>query len=172
MWGLAHFNLCSKLKFSHFHYTLNSLRGWDSTRGFEISNTLAFLPLALLQHIYLYQHTFVFTCFNTFKSYPREATSSTRLPKSLISIELSNTGCFLFTGQRWANNSVFEYYSNTWGRILVFVFVFGWLFETEYYSYSYSGDFLKTNIIRIRIRVIFSNRILFVFVFGWFSQTE
>ena len=74
--------------------------------------------------------------------------------------------------QRWANNSVFEYYSNTWGRILVFVFVFGWLFETEYYSYSYSGDFLKTNIIRIRIRVIFSNRILFVFVFGWFSQTE
>ena len=57
--------------------------------------------------------------------------------------------------QRWANNSVFEYYSNTWGRILVFVFVFGWFFETEYYSYSYSGDFLKPNIIRIRIRVIF-----------------
>ena len=74
--------------------------------------------------------------------------------------------------QRWANNSVFEYYSNTWGRILVFVFVFGWLLETEYYSYSYSCDFLKPNIIRIRIRVIFSNRILFVFVFGWFSQTE
>ena len=59
------------------------------------------------------------------------------------------------SSQRWANNSVFEYYSNTWGRILVFVFVFGWLFETEYYSYSYSGDFLKPNIIRIRIRVIF-----------------
>ena len=74
------------------------------------------------------------------------------------------------TPQRWANNSVFEYYSNTWGRILVFVF--GWFLETEYYSYSYSGDFLKTNIIRIRIRVIFWNRILFVFVFGWFSQTE
>ena len=56
------------------------------------------------------------------------------------------------TSQRWANNLVFEYYSNTWGRILVFVFVFGWLFETEYYSYSYSGDFLKPNSIRIRIR--------------------
>ena len=74
--------------------------------------------------------------------------------------------------QRWADNSVFEYYSNTCGRILVFVFVFRWLFETEYYSYSYSGNFLKPNIIRIRIRAIFSNRILFVFVFGQFSQTE
>ena len=52
--------------------------------------------------------------------------------------------------QRWANNSVFEYYSNTWGRILVFVFVFGWLFETKYYSH-----FLKPNIICIRIWVIF-----------------
>ena len=47
----------------------------------------------------------------------------------------------LWMKQRWANNSVFEYYSNTWGRILVFVFVFGWLFETEYYSYSYLGFF-------------------------------
>ena len=64
---------------------------------------------------------------------------------------------YIVSHQRWANNSVFEYYSNTWGRILVFVFVFGWFFETEYYSYSYSGDFLKPNIIRIRIRVIFSN---------------
>ena len=86
--------------------------------------------------------------------------------------------------QRWANNSAFEYHSNTWGRILVFVFVFGWLFwnrilflfvfgrfsQTKYYSYSYSGDFLKPNI--IRIRQIFSNRISFVFVFGQFSQTE
>ena len=33
--------------------------------------------------------------------------------------------------QRWANNSVFEYYSNSWGRILVFVFVFGRNFQTE-----------------------------------------
>ena len=41
------------------------------------------------------------------------------------------------------------------------------ILEAEYwYSYSYSGDFLKPNIIRIRIRVIFSKRILFVFVFG------
>ena len=77
--------------------------------------------------------------------------------------------------QRWANNSVLKYYSNAWGRILVFVFVFGWFFETEYYSYS--GDFLKTecylylylgnffNPNIIRIRVIFSNRIVFVFDF-------
>ena len=57
--------------------------------------------------------------------------------------------------QKWANNSVFEYYSITWGRILVFVFVFRWLFETKYYLYSYSSDFLKPNIIRIRIQVIF-----------------
>ena len=35
----------------------------------------------------------------------------------------------------------------------MFVFVFGWLFETEYDSYS--ADFLKPNIIRIRIRVTF-----------------
>ena len=90
-----------------------------------------------------------------------------------IIVTIAFVNAFLFhSDQRWANNSVFEYYSNTWDRILVFVFVFGWLFETEYYSYSYSGDFLKTNIIRIRIRVIFSNRILFVFVFGWFSQTK
>ena len=34
-------------------------------------------------------------------------------------------------GKRWGNNSVFEYYSNTWGQILVFIFVFGWSFETE-----------------------------------------
>ena len=33
--------------------------------------------------------------------------------------------------QRWANNSVFEYYSNSWGRILVFVFVFGRFFQAE-----------------------------------------
>ena len=42
--------------------------------------------------------------------------------------------------QRWANNSVFEYYSNTWGRILVFVLGF---LGTEYYSYS--ADFLESN---------------------------
>ena len=42
-----------------------------------------------------------------------------------------------------------------WNRIL---FVFGWFSQTEYYSYSYSGNF--------------SNRILFVFVFGWFFRTE
>ena len=54
--------------------------------------------------------------------------------------------------QRWANNSVFEYYLNTWGQILVFVF----------------GDLLKPNI--IRIRMIFSNRISFVFVVGYFFK--
>ena len=43
--------------------------------------------------------------------------------------------------QGWTNNSV------------LFEFVFGWLFETEYYSYSYLGDFLKPNIIHIRIQV-------------------
>ena len=82
----------------------------------------------------------------------------------------------------------------SWSQIL---FVLGRFSQTEYYSYSYSGDFLKPNIICIRIRAIFSNRILlvfvfsdflkpniiciwaifsnlisFVFVFGWFSQTE
>ena len=57
------------------------------------------------------------------------------------------------SAQGWRNNSVFEYYSNTWCRKLVFL-------------YSYSGDFLKPNIIRIRIRAIFSNWILFVFVLG------
>ena len=45
--------------------------------------------------------------------------------------------------------------------------------EAEYwYSYLYSGDFFKPNTIRIRIRSIFSNRIIFVFVFGRFLQTE
>ena len=62
--------------------------------------------------------------------------------------------------QRWANNSVFEYYSNTWGRILVFIFVIGWLFETKYYSYS--GDFLKPNVIHI---CNFSNQIPLGFLF-------
>ena len=59
--------------------------------------------------------------------------------------------------QRWANNSKFEYHSNTSGWILVFVFIFGWLFETEYhlYLYSYLGDFIKPNIICIGIWVIF-----------------
>ena len=60
--------------------------------------------------------------------------------------------------QRWANNSVFEYYLNTWGWILVFVFIFSWLFETDYYSYSYSGNCSK--------------RLVFVFVVGSFRQTE
>ena len=60
--------------------------------------------------------------------------------------------------QRWANNSVFEYYSNN--------------IRIPKYSYSYSVDIFKPNNIRIRIRVIFSNRIIFVFVFGWFFQTE
>ena len=40
-----------------------------------------------------------------------------------------------------------------WNRIL-FVFVFRWFSQTEYYSYSYSGNFLKPNIICIRIWVI------------------
>ena len=57
--------------------------------------------------------------------------------------------------QRWANNLVFKYYLNSCGRILVLVFVFGWLFKTEYYLYSNSGNFLKPNIICISIRVIF-----------------
>ena len=60
--------------------------------------------------------------------------------------------------QRWANNSVFEYYSNN--------------IRIPKYSYSYLVDIFKPNNIRIRIRVIFSNRIIFVFVFGWFFQTE
>ena len=60
--------------------------------------------------------------------------------------------------QRWANNSVFEYYSNN--------------IQIPKYSYSYSDDIFKPNNIRVRIRVIFSNRIIFVFVFGWFFQTE
>ena len=75
--------------------------------------------------------------------------------------------------QRWANNSVFEYYSNTWGRILVFIFVFGWLFETEYYSYSYSGDFLKPNNIRIRIRwEFFPNTICILLSIDTFDEPK
>ena len=70
----------------------------------------------------------------------------------------------------WANNSVFEYYSNTWGWILVFEFVFGWLFKTEYYSYSYSVDFLKPNIIRIRIRVIFQTEYYLYLYLGDFLK--
>ena len=62
------------------------------------------------------------------------------------------------TGQRWANNSVFEYiriiwteyiripnYSVLFKNRILFVFVFGWNFQTEY--------------IRIRIRFKISNRI-------------
>ena len=41
---------------------------------------------------------------------------------------------------------------------ILFIFVFGWFSQPEYYSYSYSSNF--------------PNRILFVFVFGWFSKTE
>ena len=61
-------------------------------------------------------------------------------------------------GQRWANNSVFEYiriiwteyiripnYSVLFKNRIIFVFVFGWNFQTEY--------------IRIRIRLKISNRI-------------
>ena len=58
--------------------------------------------------------------------------------------------------QRWANNSVFEYYSNN--------------IRIPNYSYSYSVVIFKPN--NIRIRVDFSNRIIFVFVFGEFFQTE
>merc|ERR1711978_454739 len=57
-----------------------------------------------------------------------------------------------YARQRRANNSVFEYYSNN--------------IRIPKYSYSYSVDIFKPNNIRIRIRVIFSNRIIFVFVFG------
>ena len=58
------------------------------------------------------------------------------------------------------------YYPNRGERIIRYSNIIR-ILEAEYlYSYSYSGDFLKPNIIRIRIRVIFSNRILFVFVFG------
>ena len=60
--------------------------------------------------------------------------------------------------QRWANNSVLEYYSNN--------------IRIPKYSYSYSVDIFKPNNIRIRIRVIFSNRIIFVFVFGHFLELE
>ena len=59
---------------------------------------------------------------------------------------------------RGENNSVFKYYSHTSGRILVFVFLFGWLFETKYYSFSYSGYFLILSFIRIRIVVIFQTK--------------
>ena len=97
------------------------------------------------------------------------------------------------------NNSVFEYYSNniritnysysysvifgrpniiririrsfSEGRIL-FVFVFGHFWKTEYYSYSYSVIFRRPNIIRIRIRSFSEGRILFVFVFGHFRKAE
>jgi len=68
--------------------------------------------------------------------------------------------------QRWANNSVFEYYSNiiriTNIRIrirpqietrILFVFVFVQKFGSEYYSYSYSSRNLGPNIIRICIRL-------------------
>ena len=42
-------------------------------------------------------------------------------------------------------------YSNSWGRIVIFVFVFGRYFQTEHYLYSYSDDFSKPNSIRIRM---------------------
>ena len=83
------------------------------------------------------------------------------------------------SSQRWANNSVFEYirivwteyirkpnYSMLFKNRIIFVFVFGRYFQTEY--------------IRIRIRLLFFNRIysysysliifqpnIFVFVFGF-----
>ena len=48
-----------------------------------------------------------------------------------VNIELVSSSARVAPVQRWANNSVFEYHSNTWGRILVFVFVFGWFFQAE-----------------------------------------
>ena len=63
-------------------------------------------------------------------------------------------------------------YSNSWDRIVIFVFVFGRYFQTEYFLYLYSDDFSKPNTIRIRIRMIFQTRIVFVFVFGWSLKTE
>ena len=87
-------------------------------------------------------------------------------------------------GQRWADNSVFEYiqivrteyirkpnYSVLFKNRIIFVFVFGFNFQTE--------------CIRIRIRFLFLNRIhsysysvfifepnIFVFVFGFYFWTE
>ena len=74
--------------------------------------------------------------------------------------------------QKWANNSVFEYYSNSWGRILVFVFVFGWFFSNRIILYSYLVDFFKPNNKSIRIWLIFSNGVIFVFVFAHFWKVE
>ena len=42
----------------------------------------------------------------------------------------------LWQWQCWANNSVFEWYLNSQNRIVIFVFVFGRYFHTEWYSYS------------------------------------
>ena len=87
---------------------------------------------------------------------------------------------YMFLHERWANYSVFEWYSNSWEQIVIFVFIFVRYFQTEYYSYSYSDDFSNPNSIRIRLRIrlkfciriqpYFWTRI--VFIFAQISQTE
>ena len=54
--------------------------------------------------------------------------------------------------QRWVNNSIFEWYSNSWHWIVILVFAR--YFPTEFSSYSY----LKLNI--------------FIFIFAWFSKPK
>ena len=62
--------------------------------------------------------------------------------------------------QRWGNNSLVKWYSNSWDQIVIFVF-------RRYFHFSFSGDFSKQNNICIHIWLIFQKRILFVFVFCW-----
>ena len=57
---------------------------------------------------------------------------------------------------------------------MIFVFVFGHFWETEWYSYLFSVIFGKPNNICICIRSFLGNRIIFVFIFGhfWFWENE
>ena len=131
----------------------------------------------------------------TFKLFRHEKTFAQHLHLSALSPEITKTSqpptrrqrwpppCKP-PGQRWANNSVFEYirivrteyirkpnYSVLFKNRIIFVFVFGFNFQTE--------------CIRIRIRFLFLNRIhsysysvfifepnIFVFVFGLYFETE
>ena len=70
------------------------------------------------------------------------------------SFTIANTGTVQvqFRGERIIQ------YSNSWDRIVIFVFVFGRYFLSEYYLYSYSEYFSKLNI--------------FVFVFTWFFKPK
>ena len=95
---------------------------WEDFDWLCIRCVLCLLVLPLSSLLYVYQTILICQDFS----------ADTELQLAWPSAEV----------QRWENNSVFVYYSNTWGWILVFVCVFGWLFETEYYWYSYSGNFL------------------------------